>query len=316
MIRTAVLLALFVGSVADNPSCKDLTIMPKHKLEMGLMASFVASVDQFTEFKKFVETKPKCQHECFQKVFPESVETLIGKLGDDIVKSDSQAVAIQAFTGAFRTCFPSPPRSAVLEAMKKITDDMKPNVPDKMPEIASSGTCPGTKGMGDKDAFMDFAEEHIGKAMDTVIGKSPDIKKFFQNVMLKCQRGCLGKNIEQAVNVNWDMGTLHDKEKVLASIEGSIKSCLPGVPYKDVADFVKAIGDEVESHSEETARLYQTGPILDQEAGKKSGMMTLIAVAGGACTLALGAFALGLRAGKLSQHRAQELRLVEMENPE
>merc|ERR1719201_524623 len=147
--------------------------MPKEKLEMGLMKSFVDSVEEFKEFKAFVESKPACQHECFKKVFPESVDTLIGKVGDDIVKPDSQKLAIQAFTGAFRTCFPSPPRSEVLKAMKKITDGMAHADMDSAPDISSTGTCPGTKGMGDKDTFMDFAEEFITKAIGKVVEKSP-----------------------------------------------------------------------------------------------------------------------------------------------
>jgi hypothetical protein len=281
---------------------------------MGLMKSFVDSVEEFKEFKAFVESKPACQHECFKKVFPESVETLIGKVGDDIVKPDAQQVAIQAFTGAFRTCFPSPPRDTVKEAMQKITDSMGSHDDMKPVKIKSKGTCPGTKGMGDKASFMAKAMPKIGIAMNKVVAKHDDIKDFFENTMMVCQGSCLGEAIAQAINVNWDMGTLEDEDKMTASIEGAIKSCLPGVPYKDVKAYVQEVKETVQDETDDRLRLYQTGPILDPEAGQKSGMMTLIAAVGGVFALALGIFAAGLRVGKKIRQRQQadaDARLVE-----
>lgn len=134
------LLALLpFASQAGNPKCYTGTVkangkeMTKDDLmkDLGPVfdASIVSTIHSSKDLEDFMKTRGQCQAACLGDMMEQGVSTLYGKLGKDLFAKDD--LAIEALTGAFRACYPSPPRAEIHELAAKLLENLgKPPAED------------------------------------------------------------------------------------------------------------------------------------------------------------------------------------------
>lgn len=258
------LLALLpFASQAGNPKCYTGTVkangkeMTKDDLmkDLGPVfdASIVSTIHSSKDLEDFMKTRGQCQAACLGDMMEQGVSTLYGKLGKDLF--DEKDLAIEALTGAFRACYPSPPRAAIHELAAKLIENLgKPPAEDH--SFPQGVKC---KNAEHEDDFpMSETLKAFGDAFEAVISNHTQAKKFFSEVAKDCQLSCIKKTVSLSIKTLF-LTDQRDPKVGADAITGAMHACFPGVPSEDIHQLVDATIDVLD-HAQDaaTTRLYAT----------------------------------------------------------
>lgn len=246
--------------------------------------------------KQFLDTRGQCQHDCTDTMIPAALEVLYGKLGQDVMSNDPEikALAVQSLTGAFRACYPSPPRAEVLEFMTKVVADVGKVPPSSNPaDVPAAVVCPN------KDNIADFHvnefEEDFEAALLKMIKSTPEAKEFFDNVAKDCQMDCLHKTIPMSAKTMF-MAGIDDEAKAKDAMTGAIKACYPGLDVEIVRTLVAGAAKVMDDQSSSARlRLYNTKMLKPLNA------LGFLPLCGIAAALSLSLFMAGIAVGRRMQ---------------
>jgi len=218
-----------------------------------LGASMVSTIDENPKLKAFMDTRGQCQADCLGPMVEQTFSTLYGKLGKDFFKE--KEIVIEGLTGAFRACYPSPPRAEIHKLAKAIIDGM--GAPAAEGQDFPEGTkCPND---GHEDDFpMKQVLEEFGNAFEGVVSKNKRAMKYFQEKAKECQGPCLETTVPLSMKTLFLTDQSDDKIGAEA-ITGAMHACFPGIPSHEIERMVKETA-EVMQHAQEvaTTRLYTT----------------------------------------------------------
>lgn len=266
----------------------DLKAGPQADLKQTLAANFYDSMLSMETVSEFLQGKLPEQHCCFKAVFNASVDALLGKWGDELFTPYGQTIAIEALTGAVRTCYPSPPREEVHALITAAIDKMSEDV-----ESTPFPECTAEEPV-DAEAWLCYGQV-VNEAFQQAVSQHPNIMRY--NV-LSCQEECFHKTIEMSFLTSLAVG---DKipgdpmELGKASVTGALRACIPGIPYPETRSFTETLFEELMSADtpdcapktpEEPAKLWQAGPVLGGSTGVRS--VAAMIVGGGICALVFG----------------------------
>jgi len=153
--------------------------------------------------------------------------------GKDIMSEDD--TVIEGFTGAFRACFPSPPREEIKKLSTAIVKGMgKSKGKGKIPELKP---C---KNQAAADDFpLDQVMQEFGSAFEKVISANPQAVEFFTKVAKDCQLKCVEKSVPLAIKTVFLTGADPD-EVADEAITGALHACFPGIPSEEIKRVVDA----------------------------------------------------------------------------
>lgn len=247
-------------------------------------------------FKDFMDTRGTCQHTCVDQVVRNSMSSLYGRQGPSFIADSSKTLAMEALTGSFRACYPSPPRDQVVKLMEGIVNALdKGKAFPKDPATPQSVPCPNSDNLGmfHVDEFLaDFQT-----AIQGVIATKPEIKEFFDTKAKDCQMECLDRNVPISAGTMFEAG-IDDRTKAIDAFTGAIHSCFPGVPQPDILAVVRetaAVMDAAEKRLR--LRLYNAKVPEGAMAGFRLFPLCGLAAAAGLLLFAAGV-AVGRRARK------------------
>jgi len=220
-----------------------------------LGASMLSTINENPKLKAFMDTRGQCQHDCLGPMMEQTFSTLYGKLGKDFFKEDNKKIVIEGLTGAFRACYPSPPRHEIYKLAKMVINGMgKPAAEDQA--LPEGTTCPND---GHEDDFpMKQVLEEFGNAFEGVVSKNKRAMKFFQEKAKDCQFHCLETTVSLSMKTLF-LTDQQDDQIGAEAITGAMHACFPGIPSGEIESMVKQTV-EVLQHAQEvaTTRLYTT----------------------------------------------------------
>lgn len=247
-MKLCLLVLLPLACQAANPKCYTGTVKGpggKQVTKDDLMeslgpvvgASVVKTLNSSPELKAFMKTKGNCQASCLGATTEQAFSTLYGKLGKDFFADASGPIVIEALTGAFRACYPSPPRAALKELATRIFKGFSAPPPTKELAFPKGVKCANA---GHEDLFpTKQVVDQFGEAFSGVVNKDKDVKKFFEEIAKACQLPCLEKTVTVAMKTLFLTGQ-KDEKIGISAITGAMHACFPGVPSKEIRPLVEA----------------------------------------------------------------------------
>lgn len=201
-----------------------------------VVASVLAVTNADPELANFLKTRGNCQIQCLESVMKASAATLYGKLGEEFLSHEPhvQEIVIEAVTGAFRACYPFPPREEALKVAEAIVVGIGVHPPtDKT--FPAGVAC---KNQGREDdfplhEFLNAFEDTFGQVMAT----KPELHKFFISEAKDCQQKCLEETVPMSVMTLF-LTDKHNDDVGVDAVTGAIHSCFPGVPEDDINQLV------------------------------------------------------------------------------
>lgn len=289
-----IVLALLTARAHAAPKCytgdepingmKPKDIIPNVLGQLAAAAQHEMDADthEGRQFKAFMQSRGKCQLDCMTSQTFVTANTLLGRQGKKFGDPSTKDLGVEALTGAFMSCFPSPPRDVVHRMITKI--------------VATMG-APSHGGVNTHDPFkdnkacevpakafpMDDFVKHFGDTFVNVVNRHDGLKKFFETEAKDCQVSCLKSTIPQAALVLF-MTMNDNKEEGIKSLTGASRACFPGVPREDIKGLVTMVVNEFEKSVDEgkKSELY--------DANMKVGTMSLSSFP----TIGVAAVAMGL----------------------
>jgi len=238
------------GFGGDSPKITKSDIV--NMILQQLQASANTVMESNIGFKSFMESRKQCQHDCFKTVLRASVSTLAGKIGKEILSSTKavQDLANKAITGAFKACYPSPPRAEVMKMVDAVTTNMGKSKSDAEPPPFPEGLkCEGpadSPGLTEEDFLKGFLPQ-LGQAMETAAVNSPGVLELFGTKAKDCQKKCMETTLTAAAKNLFGLGRITDSEADISfgseAFTGALKACFPGEPRDDVKAFVEEVAN-------------------------------------------------------------------------
>lgn len=337
MFRAVLFATLGVAACQSAPTCIDGPLIAPNGDEvpvekfvgmvgdaMGKIANKIADGDK--EFKNFMLSRKSCQKDCFMGTFGAAFDTLVRMVGNDILKPPPHHIKdlmTIALTGAFRTCFPSAPRPAVLDLMHGVIGEMAPDrrldaaeQERRLGDVFSGGDkCTGLPGQNAdaEAAFIEIFEKQMPEAMRKVGEAHPDAVKFFDDGS-PCQHHCMDHTLHSAVGNLWNSGLFVSENSEAAAVDaltGAIMACYPTASHEDVDHLFKEVAANINDQLDDITKLYGM-PSYRRVVTTSSYFFPLAGVVAG---VAVTAMAVGLWLGKRVQrsHLAGSL-MVEQED--
>lgn len=308
------LLALLpFASQAENQKCYTGTIkangknVTKDELMDGLgpllEASIVSTIHSSASLSSFMKKAGRCQTACLEDVMEQTVSTLYGKLGKDFFVKDD--VSIEALTGAFRACYPSPPRQAIHEIAKEVIESMG-TPPTKKQSFPRGVECENEEHLDDFP--MKATIDEFGDAFHQVISNHKEAMKFFSEVAMDCQLPCVKKTVSLSMKTLFLTGQ-RDQKVQADAITGAMHACFPGVPSEEIQHLVDSTMT-VMNHAQDAAntRLYATNMM-------KWGSYSFLTSGSLVAAMSLALFSAGAAVGRRwNRSPNREVELLEIEN--
>jgi len=209
---------------------------------------------------KMASEKADCQFNCFDNVFRESIEILIGKFatktadGYDIGDDDADVV-VRALVGTTRACFPGVDRDAAKSMMTNLVKNASPDKGEGA-DVKPKGKCPNGPGP-EENSFLHQMHQVLPGVMKKVAKNDPDLDKFFDDNVFDCQQKCLFKNMDESFQLMYRMDKLDDSAESdkfgKDSFTGALASCLPGIDHEKIVKMVNLVDEASKS---DRLRLY------------------------------------------------------------
>lgn len=194
------------------------------------------------DLAKFLATRGNCQADCLGVVMPPTLSTLYGKLGEDFVALDQQHIQdmfVEALFGAFRACYPHPPRAEV----RKVAEAIVANIGSA---TSSTDAFPAGVNCSNEGHEDDFPLNNFLKSFEStfslVVSKNPEMKKFFDTIAKDCQKTCVQSTVP-ATAMTLFLTNNDDEAAGVDALTGAIHACFPGVPHQDINELVSDTKD-------------------------------------------------------------------------
>jgi len=201
----------------------------------------------------FLRKSGNCQADCLAMTMQPTFSTLYGKLGPDFVKRDkNQEIFVEALFGAFRACYPHPPREDVKKVAKTIVAGIGVTQADKPFPTGTTCIYQGHENDFPLNEFLQSFEATIMQVMQ----KKPDLNLYFDTQAKDCQKTCLQKTVPASVMTLFLTGN-EDADAGVDALSGAIHACFPGVPHEDINILVSETKDVMDKAEAEatSARL-------------------------------------------------------------
>lgn len=300
------LFAMFtVMSEAQQPLCYSGTIIVDGQnvtkdIIMGALGPIVKTavtktINKYPEMKEFMESAGTCQFPCFGEVVRTTYSTLFGKLGNAFLTDEGKDMEIEAVTGAFRACYPSPPRDEILALASEIVEASVVSEPPESP-VPEGVFC---ENQDFEDDFPSVAvRNHFKMAFRKIVARFPTAQQFFHEQGLDCQFQCLDSTVSQALKTLW-LTNRQERATGISALTGSMHACFPGVPAEEIRKLVDAVTGVLEDDmAAATSRLYVTK--LMRSLGGGNSFLPLCAVV---TAISLMLFSIGVAVGR-RMHRS------------
>lgn len=207
-------------------------VMAALELQVNASVTTVANGDQ--KLADFLKTRGNCQADCLRMVMVPTLSTLYGKLGKEFIKRHKKRVQdtfIEALFGAFRACYPHPPR----EEIRKIAERIEAGIgraPISLQKKFPEGVKCQNQGHERDFPLTDFLRS-FDESFVKVMEKRPEMQKVFHTQAKDCQRSCLETTVPISVLTFFLTGS-EDVDAGVDSLTGAIHACFPGVPHEDI----------------------------------------------------------------------------------
>lgn len=244
----------YTGGVADMTKDEFLDMM-----HQALGASVVNVVSSVPGLKNFLKTRGTCQAICFESIMKPTMATVLGKMGKKLNSEEGKTMAIEAMTGAFRACYPSPPRDDIKKLATEFADSMG-QPPKESAEFPQGVTCENQEHANDFP--QDEASDTFKDTFEKVISAKPKVLKFFQTKALNCQFPCLEATIPITLKTAFLTGKFSDRKLMTDALTGSMHACFPGVPSHAIRELVsEVLGELMKVPAAAASRLYASNMI-------------------------------------------------------
>lgn len=258
------LLAVLPFASHANPKCytgdvktPDDKVISKDEfldvMHMLLGASIMNVIKDEPQLEDWMKTRGTCQESCLESMMKPAMATVYGKMGKDLFTDDGKQMGIEAFTGGFRACYPSPPRSEIKKLAETVFEGMG-NPPKEGADFPQGETCENAEHEDDfplKEVTTAFKD-----AFGEVVQKKPDVMKFFEEKALACQLPCLSETVPLAIKTLF-LTNQDDKNAMSGSITGAMHACFPGVPSSAIESLVdETLGSLMKAEEGARLRLY------------------------------------------------------------
>eukprot|EP00746_Dinoflagellata_sp_MGD_P001441 gnl/MRDRNA2_/MRDRNA2_102717_c0_seq1.p1 gnl/MRDRNA2_/MRDRNA2_102717_c0~~gnl/MRDRNA2_/MRDRNA2_102717_c0_seq1.p1 ORF type:complete len:405 (-),score=76.51 gnl/MRDRNA2_/MRDRNA2_102717_c0_seq1:213-1427(-) len=214
----------------------------------------VANADQ--NLASFLNQQGNCQADCLALTVRPAFVALYGKLGEEFVSTDEKHkhhdVFVDALCGAFRACYPHPPREEVRQVAEAIFHATFSGM--DAPE-ASAGFPPGVQcpNEGYEAAFPlnDFLNSFHTTIM-TAMAQKPKMQKLFNTEVKDCQKTCLQETVPASAMTLF-LTNNYEPDTGVDALTGAIHACLPGWKHEDIAVLVSETADAMAIAEQEAA---------------------------------------------------------------
>lgn len=166
-------------------------------------------------------------------VMKPTLETLYGKLGKEFVRRDKDHINdlfVEALFGAFRACYPHPPRAEVRQVAEVIVAGIG-TIPASKNLFPAGVNCPN-EGREDDFPLADFLQS-FEYTFFKVLENQPEMQKYFDTEAKDCQKTCLEKTVPASAMTLFLTDNANDDAGIDA-LTGAIHACFPGVPHEDI----------------------------------------------------------------------------------
>jgi len=232
-----------------------------------VVASVVTIANADPGLSDFLKTRGNCQINCLETVMKSSAATLYGKLGEEFLSHEShvQEIVVEAVTGAFRACYPFPPREEAVKVAEAIVAGIGVHPP-------TSKTFPEgieCKNQGREDDFP--LHEFLKSFEDTftqVMASKPALHQYFISEAKECQKNCLTDTVPMSVMTLF-LTDKHNDDVGVDAVTGAIHACFPGVPEEDINLLVtetSAVMLDAEAHAAKLLKYELEGEDLESSS--------------------------------------------------
>lgn len=235
----------FTGNIKiGNETWSEARVM--EALEPQVTAAVLKVANADTNLKMYLKMQGNCQADCLENVIHPTFSALYGKLGAEFVSVDEKHkhhdVFVDALCGAFRACYPQPPRGEVRKIAEAIFTAAFEGIDEKFkPKPYPAGvSCPN---QGYEDAFPlnEFLDTFHNTIM-TVMQTKPKMKKMFETEAMDCQKTCLQHTVPTSAMTLFQTNN-YDSPSGIDAMTGAIHACFPGFPHDDINVLVKETSD-------------------------------------------------------------------------
>jgi len=283
-------------------------------------------------FQGWLNTRKFCQSGCMSKVFDESAKTMWGT--GQLVSPAWKVQFLEALTGSFKACYPTPPLALTKQVMTQVVDKVHAKLKQSsfsgrlLTEMASQEMLAATRKLAalapctaagrspqQRAAFLEKFEMSYPSAMLRAETLNPAAQVFFKQKTKKCQHSCEQKVLKYTAENLWDTGIaasdptgVHAKD----AFTGAIKACFPNMTHATAGLLVQSFMQEMGTAQ---SRLYEVPASTEQASaasllervGDQKSMLLIAGIAGFAALMA-SMIACRVWRGFSSETRAVKLR--------
>eukprot|EP00928_Gymnodinium_smaydae_P011295 TRINITY_DN14187_c0_g1_i1.p1 TRINITY_DN14187_c0_g1~~TRINITY_DN14187_c0_g1_i1.p1 ORF type:complete len:906 (-),score=169.87 TRINITY_DN14187_c0_g1_i1:81-2762(-) len=200
--------------------------------------------------QSFLASTKDCQTQCFQFTMPQAIQTLF------LTGAFNPRNLEQALTGAFRACYPTPPRQDMLIFMEKVSaraaqldqapgrrlvEALAENVSIEAEQLLGRRLYGSCANANDAKKYVDLFMTHFPNAMNHVLSQNAQARQFFANAK-NCENSCSVEVLRASMSTFYAAGLASQpNHQVLATdqITGSMKACYPGLPHDQMQILVQ-----------------------------------------------------------------------------
>lgn len=206
-------------------------------LEPQVTAAVVSVANGDEHLEDFLHTQGECQIDCLVTVMRATFSTLYGKLAEDFVnydKPDVQDTFVEAIIGAFRACYPQPPREEVRQVAETIFAGI--GTEQKPSQAFPQGTVCRNEGFEDYFPVEDFLTQFDSTILE-VMTMTPKLQKYYEEEAMDCQKLCIQQTVAASATTLF-LTDNYEENTGIDALTGAIHACFPGIREDEISVLV------------------------------------------------------------------------------
>eukprot|EP00746_Dinoflagellata_sp_MGD_P138773 gnl/MRDRNA2_/MRDRNA2_72359_c0_seq1.p1 gnl/MRDRNA2_/MRDRNA2_72359_c0~~gnl/MRDRNA2_/MRDRNA2_72359_c0_seq1.p1 ORF type:complete len:401 (+),score=67.38 gnl/MRDRNA2_/MRDRNA2_72359_c0_seq1:76-1278(+) len=234
-------------------------------LESQVNAAVLHIANGDKKLMDYLRMSGNCQADCLALVIKPTLQTLYGKLGNEFASRHKKRVHddfVEAVFGAFRACYPHPPRQDVKQVAETVIKSIGV-IPHASATFPAGVACPN-QGHEDDFPLNDFLKSFEDTIM-RVMAKKAELRNYFETRAKDCQKTCLSGVVPVSAMTLFLTNT-DDPAAGIDALTGAIHACFPDVPHEDINMLVSETKDVMDDA--EAAAAY-TKQMMEQAAARR-----------------------------------------------